>query len=67
MHLRSKLISDICQKIGSLDEKIMQNFLKMPILPPFFKKTTAFIEKQKKTNRFSIIKISVPTNFTCLR
>ena len=48
MHLRSKLTSEICQKLGSLGEKTNQNHLKVPTLPPFcFQKTIAFIEKQK--------------------
>ena len=45
MHLRSKLISDISQKVGSSDEKTEQNRLKVPTLT--LQKTTAFIEKQK--------------------
>ena len=45
MHLRSKLASEICQKVGSLDEKIEQNRLKVPNLLPFYQKTTKFIEK----------------------
>ena len=35
MHLRSKLILEICQKVGSLDGKTEQSRLKVPTLPPF--------------------------------
>ena len=45
MHLRSKLISEICQKVGSLDKKTEQICLKVHALPPFSQKTTVFIEK----------------------
>ena len=31
------------------------------------KKTTLLIQKTKNTNRFPLIKISVPTNFMCLQ
>ena len=48
MHLRSKLTSEICQKVGNLDEKTEQICLKVHILPPFFfQKTTTFIKKQE--------------------
>ena len=47
MHLRSKLTSGICQKIGILDVKTEHNRLKVPTFAPFFQKTTAFIEKGK--------------------
>ena len=33
MHLQSKLTLEIRQKVGSLDEKIAQNGLKVPALP----------------------------------
>ena len=36
MHLQSKLTSEICQKVGSLDEKTEQKRLKVVTLPPFF-------------------------------
>ena len=62
MHLRLKLTSEMCQKLESLDEKTEENRLKLPIWPPVFQNTTAFIEKQKNTNRFSIVKISATTN-----
>ena len=45
--LRSKLTLEICHKLGGLDGKTEQKRLKVPILPPFFQKTTAFIEKRK--------------------
>ena len=48
MHLKSKLTSDQGQKVGNLNEKTEQNRHKVPIFPPFFQKTTAFIEKKKK-------------------
>ena len=49
MHLRSKLTSEICQKIGGLNGKTEQNRPEVPALPPFFfkKKPTVFIEKRK--------------------
>ena len=46
MHLRSKLTSEIWQKIGSLDEITEQSCLKVPTLTKK-KKSIAFIEKQK--------------------
>ena len=40
MHLRSKLTSEMCQKIGSSDGKTRQNSLKKStLLPPFPQKT----------------------------
>ena len=47
MHLRLKLTSEICLKVGNLGRKIEQNHLKVPTLSSFFQNTTAFIEKQK--------------------
>ena len=47
MHLHSKLTSEICQKVGSLNEKNEQNSLKVPTLPSLFQKTVVFIEKSK--------------------
>ena len=47
MHFRSKLTSEIDQKIGGLDGKTEQTRLKMSTLSPFFQKTTVFIEKHK--------------------
>ena len=35
MHLLSKLSSEICQKLGSWEEKAEQNRLKVSTLPPF--------------------------------
>ena len=52
MHLHSKLTSEICQKVGSLDEKTEQNRLKVPTLPLFLQKTATFIEKQKTLMHF---------------
>ena len=63
MHLQSKLNSEMCQKVVCLDEKKKEkNRLKVLNLPLFLQKTITFIEK-KITNRFSIEKIRVPTNF----
>ena len=46
MHLRSKLTLEIHQKIGSLDEKMSQNWLKTCAFSFFFpQKTTIFKEK----------------------
>ena len=46
-HLHLKQTSEICQKIGSLDEKTEQNRLKVTTLSLYFQKNFAFIEKQK--------------------
>ena len=53
MYLRSKLTSEICQKLGSLDKKTKQNRLKAPGLPLFSQKTAVFIEKNDK--RLSVL------------
>ena len=47
MYLRSKVTSEICQKIVGLDGKKEQNRLKAFTLPPYFQKSIVFIEKQK--------------------
>ena len=47
MLLRSKLISEICQKIGSLDGKNKAKLSQNAHFATFFQKITAFIEKQK--------------------
>ena len=50
MHLRSKLTSEMCQKVGRLDGKTEQKRFKkfnLPLPPFFFQKTITFIEKQK--------------------
>ena len=52
MHLQSKLTSEINQKVGTLNEKTEQISLKVHTLPPFFVKTTAFIEKQETPINF---------------
>ena len=50
---------------GSLDEKKPeQNCLKVPKAPV---KKHCIYWKTKNTSRFYIVKISVPTNFMCLR
>ena len=69
MHLLSKLTSEIGPKIGGLGRKTEQNCLKVPTLPPSFfckkkKKNTVYVENEKN---FYAVKISAPTNFTCLR
>ena len=56
MHLRSKRTSEMCQNIGSLNGKTEQNHLKMPTLPPFIQKITAFIGKLKTLIDFFIVK-----------
>ena len=48
MHLRSKLISEVCQKIESLDGETEQNCLKVPTLPTFFFKKHCFCWKNDK-------------------
>ena len=67
MHLRSKLTSEICQKVGSLGEKTEQNSLKVSTLQPFSPQNHCIYWKTKNPNQFYIIKISVLTNFMCLR
>ena len=67
MHLQSKLTSQMCQKIESLDGKTKHNRLKNPTLPFFFPQTSIFIERQQTFCRIFIVKVSVPTNFMCLR
>ena len=52
MHLRSKLTSEIYQKVGNLDEETEQNRLKVSTLPSFVQKTTVFTEKQKTLVNF---------------
>ena len=47
IHLRLKLISEICHKIGSSEVKTEQNRLKVPNLPTFFQKNSALIETRK--------------------
>ena len=47
MHLRSNLTSEICQKIGGLDRKTVQNYFKLPTLQPFVQKTIVFVDKRK--------------------
>ena len=46
MPLPSKLTSELCQKLGSLDEKTKQNRLNSPTLPSFSQKTAVFIAKR---------------------
>ena len=38
MHLQLKRTSEMCHKIGNLDEKTEQNHLKVPTLLPVFQK-----------------------------
>ena len=64
MHLRPKF-TEICQKVISLDKITEQNRFKVPII--FFKKPTAFVKNKKHYSIFFIVKISVSTNFICLR
>ena len=47
-----KKTSEICPKIGGLDGKIEQRRLKAPTLPPYFQKTTLFVEKRKTLVHF---------------
>ena len=46
MHVHTKLTSKMCQEVGRLDGKTMQNGLKLPTLPLFSQKPAAFIEKR---------------------
>ena len=48
MLLRSKLTSELCQEVVSLDEKTEQNRLKVATLPPFFFKKLLYLLKNKK-------------------
>ena len=48
MHLRRKLISEICQQVRSLDRKTNQNRLKSPNLPHFSQQTAVFLNKYVK-------------------
>ena len=56
IHLRSKLSSEICSKVGSLDGKTEQKYLKELTLPPFLQKITVFIEKRKTLTDFLLLK-----------
>ena len=56
MNLRSKLTSEICQKIRSTDEKTEQNRLKAHTLPPFSQENDCIYWKTIKAFRFFIIK-----------
>ena len=54
MHLRSKLTSEICQKVERLDGKTTQNHLKAPNLSSFSQITAVFIEKRLKLIDFYV-------------
>ena len=56
MHLRSKLTSELCQKMGGLDRKTEQNRLKVLTLPTFSQTVSVFIEKRKTPFDFLLIK-----------
>ena len=45
MHILSKLISEICQKIEGLNGKTEQNRLKVPTLPTFVQKINVFFSR----------------------
>ena len=66
MHLRSKLTSDICQKVERLNGKMAQNQLKANSFSFFFLEK-ALPLKKKKVIKFSVIKIEIPTNLMRLR
>ena len=66
MHLRSKLTSDICQKVERLNGKMAQNQLKANSFSFFFLEK-ALPLKKKKVIKFSVIKIEIPTNLIHLR
>ena len=55
MHLWSKVISEVCPKSIELRQKTRA------------KPSHSIYWKTKNTNGFSIVKISVPTHFMCLR
>ena len=68
MYLLSKLTSEICPKIRGLVEKVDQNRLKIFTFSPCLEKKNYFnCWKMKNTSRLCIVKISVSTNFMCLR
>ena len=52
MRLRLKRTSEMCHKIGNLNEKTKQNHLKMPTLLSFIQKITTFIGKLKALINF---------------
>ena len=60
MLLRSKLTSEISQKIESLDKKITQNWFKMWF---FFISKLLHLKKNEKRYLFSFIKIEISANF----
>ena len=48
MHLRSKLTSELCQKVGSSDGKTKQNHLETPTLPPLSQKPLYLLKKDER-------------------
>ena len=63
MHLRSKLTSENKELRRKNRAKPSEN----AHFTTFYSKNHCIYWKTKNTNRFSIVKISVPKNFTCLR
>ena len=54
-------------KLGDLDRRTEKHYLKVPTLPPSPPKKTPLFSLKKTATRFLAVKISVPTNFMCLR
>ena len=66
--LQSKLISEISEKVWSLDRKMLKNWFKMCTLPScFYRKIVVFKAKWKKDFCFSAIKFGKPSNVMRLR
>ena len=63
IHLRSKLTSKICQKVGSLNGKTKT--VSCAHFAPFFSKYRSIYWKKINAYRLFIVKIRVPTNFMC--
>ena len=52
MRLQSKLTSEICQKVESLEGKIAQNRLKTCTFSFFYRRTTTFKERRETSFDF---------------
>ena len=59
MHLPSKLTSEMCQKLGNLDEKQTKTVSKCPLCYLFFKKPLHLLENKKKS--ISVFRFSINT------
>ena len=59
MHLRPKLTSEICQKVGSLDGKTKQKHPKSPTLPTFSQKNLYIFSETINAYRLFIVIINI--------